>query len=310
MPPETVDGVLLLDKPRGMTSNAALQVVKRLMGAKKAGHTGTLDPMASGLLPLCFGEATKFAGVLLDAHKTYAAELQLGVTTTTGDAEGEIVERRSVSVAEDRVRAEMAGFVGAYDQIPPAHSALKHRGRPLYEYARAGIEAPRVARRVEIFALTCEGMLGDRVRFVVTCSKGTYIRSLAEDIGRRLDCGAHLCALRRLASGAFQLSDGVSLAALVDAPMEWRRGCLLAADAPLAALPALVVAPDEFQRVRQGQRFAAPEGTRAGLVRMYAEGGRFIGLGEVTGDGFVAPRRLVAKEALGCDARAPADAHG
>jgi tRNA pseudouridine55 synthase len=308
MPRETVDGVLLLDKPAGMTSNAALQAVKRLYGARKAGHTGTLDPMASGLLPICFGEATKFAGVLLDAHKTYAAELCLGVTTTTGDAEGEIVERRSVAVAEDRLREVMAGFVGDYDQLPPAYSALKHRGRPLYEYARAGLEAPRVARRVQVLALAFHEMTGDRVRFTVTCSKGTYVRSLAEDIGGRLGCGAHLTALRRLASGAFRLSDAVSLGEVVEAPVEWRRTRLLPADEPLAGLPETIFGPEEAQRVRQGQRAIAPSGTPAGLVRIYSSRRRFLGLGEVTPDGFLAPLRLIAEGAPGPEAQVDRDA--
>ena len=307
MPLESVDGILLLDKPQGMTSNAALQAAKRLFGARKAGHTGTLDPMASGLLPICFGEATKFAGALLDAYKTYAAELWLGVTTTTGDREGEVVERRLVAVAEDRLREVMGSFVGAYDQIPPAHSALKHRGRPLYEYARAGLEAPRVSRRVEISELEFHGMTGDRVRFTVTCGKGTYIRSLAEDIGSRLDCGAHLSALRRLASGAFRLSDAVTLEEAAEASMEWRRGRLLSAEAPLAGLPELFVAPEETDRVRQGQRLMAAPGTPAGLVRLYASRRQFIGLGEVTRDGFVLPRRLVAEAALRPDAVAATD---
>jgi len=298
MRPELVDGILLLDKPPGMTSNAALQAAKRLLGARKAGHTGTLDPMATGLLPICFGEATKFSGVLLDAQKTYAAEVRLGITTTTGDAEGEVLAQHPVAVAEHRLREVLASFIGGYDQLPPAHSALKHRGRPLYEYARAGLEAPRIARWVQIPELAYEGRVDERVHLKMTCSKGTYVRSLAEDIGTRLGCGAHLSALRRLASGVFRLSDAVTLGELAEASMEWRRARLLSTDAPLAALPEMVIAPEEINRVRQGQRTVAVRGTPAGLVRIYAMGRRFIGLGEVTEDGFLVPRRLVAEEAL------------
>jgi tRNA pseudouridine55 synthase len=303
MPSETVDGVLLLDKPQGMTSNAALQATKRLLGAKKAGHGGTLDPMATGLLTICFGEGTKFSGVLLDAAKSYAAEVRLGSTTSTGDAEGVVLEQRPVEATDARVRAVLAGFVGVYEQLPPAFSALKYRGRPLYEYARAGQEAPRVPRRVEIHDLALETREGDLLRFTVTCSKGTYIRSLAEDIGAQLGCGAHLCGLRRLASGTFRLDDAVTLPVLQAESPDARRVRLLAPDAPLSSLPEAVVAPEVAARLQQGQRAGALCGNPVGLVRLYVDSipRRFMGLGEVTDDGYLVPRRLLADDSSGIE---------
>ncbi|MET1083936.1 MAG: tRNA pseudouridine(55) synthase TruB [Burkholderiales bacterium] len=291
---ETVDGILLLDKPLGITSNAALQVAKRLLGARKAGHAGTLDPRATGLLPICFGEATKFAGILLDAQKTYTAEVRLGVTTTTGDAEGDVIDRRPVEVVGDRLHAVLTSFVGGYDQLPPAYSALKYHGRPYYEYARSGGTVPRVRRHVAIPDLTLDSREGDLVRFTVTCSKGTYIRSLAQDIGDRLGCGAHLSGLRRLASGPFQLANACTLSDLAEATIDWRRAKLLAADSPLSTLAEVVISLEETMRLRNGQRIAAVPGTPVGLVRIYAFTRQFIGLGEITRDTQLIPRRLVA----------------
>jgi tRNA pseudouridine55 synthase len=293
-----VDGILLLDKPAGITSNAALQAAKRLLGARKAGHGGTLDPLATGLLTIAFGEATKFSGVLLEAAKTYAAEVRLGVTTATGDAEGPVIEERPVAVDEAEVRDVLARFVGGYEQLPPAFSALKHRGRPLYRYARAGQEAPRVARRVEISTVTLDGLACDRLWITVTCGKGTYIRSLAEDIGAGLGCGAHLAGLRRLASGAFRLAEAVSLPVLEAEMQDARRARLLAPEAPLSPLPALVVAPEIAVRLQQGQRVDAAPGVPVGLVRIYVGSipPRFVGLAETTAAGELLPRRLIAAE--------------
>lgn len=298
MADENVDGILLLDKPGGITSNAALQAAKRLLGARKAGHGGTLDPLATGLLTISFGEATKFSGVLLEADKTYAAEVWLGVTTSTGDAEGTVIERRPVTVEEVELRAVLDSFVGGYEQLPPAFSALKYRGQPLYRYARAGQEAPRLPRRVEIFALKLDGREGDRLRVTVTCGKGTYIRSLAEDIGARLGCGAHLASLRRLASGAFRLMDAVTLPVLEAETREARRVRLLAPEAPLFFLPQVAIAPEVAARLRQGQRAGAAPGIPVGLVRVYVDSipTRFMGLGEVTPDGYLLPRRLIAEQ--------------
>lgn len=292
-----VDGILLLDKPSGMTSNAALQRTRRLLGARKGGHGGTLDPLATGLLVLAFGEATKFSSTLLEGEKAYAAEICLGATTTTGDAEGAVLERRHVAVDDAEVRAALAGFVGSYEQLPPAYSALKHRGRPLYHYARAGEDVPRQPRRVEISRLQFEGREGERLRITVTCSKGTYIRSLAEDIGVALGCGAHLAGLRRLASGCFRLAEAVTLSDLEGEAMAVRRARLLPPDAPLSALPAAVIPVAEAACMLQGQRTRRPApDIPVGLVRLYVDSvpKRFVGLGEVTAGGELLPRRLVA----------------
>jgi tRNA pseudouridine55 synthase len=291
-----VDGILLLDKTGGITSNAALQVARRLLGARKAGHGGTLDPLATGLLTISFGEATKFSGLLLEADKTYAAEVWLGVTTSTGDAEGTVVERRPVTVEEAELRAVLGSFVGGYEQLPPAFSALKYRGRPLYSYARAGQEAPRAPRRVEIFALKLDGREGDRLRVTVTCGKGTYIRSLAEDSGARLGCGAHLAGLRRLASGSFRLADAVTLQALESESLDARRARLLPPEAPLLSLPPVEIAPEVAACLYRGQRTGAAPGVPVGLVRVYVQSipRHFMGLGEVTAEGELLPRRLVA----------------
>jgi tRNA pseudouridine55 synthase len=293
---QNVDGILLLDKPSGITSNAALQSARRLFVARKAGHGGTLDPLASGLLVVAFGEATKFSGMLLEAEKTYAAEIRLGVTTVTGDAEGDVTDRRPVNVDDARLQAALASFVGSYEQLPPAFSALKYQGRPLYDYARAGQDPPRARRRVEISRLHLESRDGDRVQVVVTCSKGTYIRSLAEDIGSRLGCGAHLAGLRRLASGCFRLVDAAKLADLeVEAP-ERRRARLLPLEEPLRSLPEAVLPAAEAASVLHGQSTRCAPGVPVGLVRLYVDSTprRFVGLGEVTGAGKLLPRRLVA----------------
>jgi tRNA pseudouridine55 synthase len=297
-----VDGILLLDKPAGITSNAALQAAKRLVGARKAGHGGTLDPLATGLLVIALGEATKFSGVLLEAEKTYAAEIRLGVTTSTGDAEGTVVERRPVTIDEAGVSAVLASFIGGYEQLPPAFSALKYRGRPLYRYARAGEEAPRAPRRVEIFELALDECGADRLRVTVTCGKGTYIRSLAEDIGARLGCGAHLAGLRRLASGSFRLTNAVPLPALEAETQDARRARLLPPEAPLLSLPQVAIAPEEAACLRQGQRASAAPGIPVGLVRVYVDAmpRRFVGLGEVTAAGELLPRRLIAAAPSPC----------
>jgi tRNA pseudouridine55 synthase len=211
-PRRALHGVLLLDKPLGWTSNDALQKAKGLLRAEKGGHTGTLDPLATGLLPLCFGAATKFSQASLDADKAYRATLKLGVRTSTGDREGEVLETRPVQVDRTAVEAACARFVGSIDQLPPMHSALKHEGRALYDYARAGIEVERAARRIVIHRIDIVAWQDDLLLIDVTCSKGTYIRTLAEDIGAALGCGAHLEALRRTGSGALSIADAVTIA--------------------------------------------------------------------------------------------------
>ncbi|MBU3694858.1 MAG: tRNA pseudouridine(55) synthase TruB, partial [Rhodocyclaceae bacterium] len=207
-----VDGLLLLDKPSGITSNAALQRARRVLQAEKAGHTGTLDPLASGLLPLCFGQATKFARFLLDADKRYTATVAFGLTTTTGDSDGEPLERRPVAVDEPTLRTVLARFTGAIEQVPPMYSALKRDGRPLYDYARAGIEVERAARPVTLHAIDLLAFDGAQAVLDVSCSKGTYIRVLAEDIGAALGCGAHLAGLRRTATSGWRADEAVALA--------------------------------------------------------------------------------------------------
>src|SRR5690606_32871827 len=251
---EPVDGVLLLDKPLGLSSNDALVRARRLLGARKAGHGGTLDPLATGLLPLLFGEATKFALDSLDADKTYLAGLTLGVATDTGDAEGRVIAEREPVRDEAAVRRAVAGFVGEIDQVPPMHSALKREGRPLYELARQGVVVERPARRVTIFAIDVLRFEPPRLELRVRCSKGTYIRSLAADLGERLGCGAHLAALRRERVGSLDVADALSLEALEALSMPERRARLLPADALLSSLPRLDLDAASAGRFAQGQK--------------------------------------------------------
>jgi tRNA pseudouridine55 synthase len=289
-----IDGVLLLDKPTGITSNGALQAAKRLFSAAKAGHTGTLDPLASGLLPICFGEATKFGSVLLDADKRYVARLKLGVRTSTGDAEGEVLERRHVAVAAQALDAAVAQFRGEIRQVPPMHSALKHAGKPLYEYARAGVRVDRAPRRVHIHALAWRELTGDEVTLDVTCSKGTYVRTLAEDIGATLGCGAHVMALRRTSVGYSDLGQACTLEALEALSHEARLRRLLPPDTLLGALPAVALDAGAAGDLEQGREARAARLDATGLCRAYGPGDRFLGLAEATSGGVLRPRRLVA----------------
>lgn len=291
-PRRRVDGVLLLDKPLGMTSNAALQTARRLFNAEKAGHTGTLDPMATGLLPLCFGEATKFSQTLLDADKGYDAVLKLGVTTDTGDAEGVVLETRPVVVDEAQVAAALVRFTGEIDQVPPMYSALKRDGKPLYELARQGLEVERAARRVTIHRITPLRFAGDELAISVLCSKGTYIRTLAEDIGGVLGCGAHLIALRRTQSGPLHLARAVTLAALEQTPLAERDGLLAPTDSLLSPLPEVHLPADTSTRLLQGQTVKVREPLPAGAYRIYSDR-VFLGLGELAADGALRPKRLV-----------------
>lgn len=291
-----VDGVLLLDKPSGISSNGALQRAKRLLGAAKAGHTGTLDPMASGLLPLTFGEATKFSQMLLDADKEYEAEVRLGIETDTGDAEGEVCATADVSVDAPAVERALAAFRGGIEQIPPMFSALKRNGKPLYEYARAGVELEREARRVTIHALQLLSLdlAQATFRIRVACSKGTYIRTLAMDIGSFLGCGAHLTALRRTGIGAFRCEDAVALARMEAFDEAGCEALLCPADALVAHLPGVALADEQAAGLLQGRVLEqAPAGTPGGLVRLYA-GERFLGLGFCTDDGKLSSKRLIA----------------
>ncbi|PKO35799.1 MAG: tRNA pseudouridine(55) synthase TruB [Betaproteobacteria bacterium HGW-Betaproteobacteria-7] len=288
---QRVDGVLLLDKPLGLTSNDALQKARRLFSAAKGGHTGTLDPAATGLLPLCFGEATKFSADLLDADKTYEAIVQLGVTTDSGDADGQVVATAPVTVDEADVRRALPRFIGAIEQIPPMHSALKRNGRPLYELARQGIEVERLPRPVTIHALELLNFAGDRLSLRVRCSKGTYIRVLAADLGQVLGCGAHLIGLRRTAVGDLDLNGAVTLAELEALAQEARASCLQPVDALLQSLPVVNVEGEAAERFSHGNPVELPAGL-AGKIRVYADG-RLIGVGEPAADGRLWPKRLV-----------------
>ena len=284
-------GILLLDKPSGITSTAALGRAKRVLGIRKAGHTGALDPMATGLLPLCFGQATKISAFLLDADKRYRAEIALGAETDTGDAEGTVTDSRPIGdYTPEQIESVLASFRGPINQVPPMYSALKHRGKRLHELARAGIEVERKPRSVVIHSLQLLGRHPDRLRVSVDCSKGTYIRSLAVDIGRSLGCGAHLTALRREGSGPFSLSQAVALPALEEMDRSEARGLLLPPDAALPHWPRMEVGPEAAQDVRHGRAVPtdrAPEPQ----VRIYA-GARFLGLGRIDSGGVLRVRRL------------------
>ncbi len=287
-----VHGVLLLDKPLGLSSNDALQTAKRLYRAEKAGHTGTLDPLATGLLPLCFGAATKFSQVSLDANKAYRATLALGRTTSTGDAEGEVLRERAVNVTRDRTEAACRRFVGDIAQVPPMHSALKHEGRALYDYARAGIEIARAPREVRILAIEIVEGCGDRLVLDVRCSKGTYIRTLAEDIGEALGCGAHLAGLRRTASGPLRVEDAHKLEALAAMTETERDALLLPTDALLAEWPVVQLDDNEAGRFLSGlrRRIEARDTER---VRVYGpQRGAFLGSAHIKGGELIADRLL------------------
>ncbi len=286
-----VDGVLLLDKPVGLSSNAALQRAKWLYRAHKAGHTGTLDPLASGLLPLCFGEATKFAQQRLDAPKRYTATVRFGATTTTGDAEGDVLETWPVNVSQSALETVLTQFVGRLSQVPHAFSALKHQGRAYYDYARAGIDIPRPPRAIDIHALRLVEWTSPDAILDIECSKGTYIRVLGEDIGAALGCGAHLVALRRTATGGFALADAMTLDRLEAMDDEARLHALQPASTLVSGLAALVVDATAAGRFRQGQAVPAvgrPDGPCAVF-----ETDQLLGLATVDG-GIARPVRVVS----------------
>ncbi|AOE87466.1 tRNA pseudouridine(55) synthase TruB [Pseudomonas sp. TCU-HL1] len=295
-----VSGVLILDKPRGMSSNAALQKVRWLLNAEKAGHTGSLDPLATGVLPLCFGEATKFSQYLLDADKGYETLAQLGVTTTTGDAEGEVLERREVTVGREEIEAQLPRFRGEIKQIPPMYSALKKDGQPLYKLARAGEVVEREARSVTIARLELLACENSQARLAVACSKGTYIRTLVEDLGQVLGCGAHVAELRRTQAGPFALAQAISLEALEKAHAEGGNEALdqflLPVDSGLEHWPLIQLTEHSAYYWLHGQPVRAPEAPKFGMMRVQDHTGRFIGIGEVSDDGRVAPRRLIRSE--------------
>lgn len=289
----SIDGVLLLDKPSGITSHTAVQKARRLFCARKAGHTGTLDPLATGLLPVCLGEATKFSRLLLDADKTYLATIRLGITTTTGDLEGEVTGRAPVTVAREAAEAVLGRFVGEILQVPPMYSAIKQGGQRLYKLARAGREAPRAPRKVFVRDLGLSMFAGTELEVRVTCSKGTYVRVLAEDIGRELGCGACLSGLRRTAVGGFSLASGaVTLEQLEASTPETRDALLRPVDALAASLPRFDLDAGEAERLQRGQPVELAEAQAAGLARIYGPDREFLGLAEVTAPGCIVPRRL------------------
>jgi tRNA pseudouridine55 synthase len=285
-----IDGALLLDKPLGVSSNFVLQKARKLLGAKKAGHAGTLDPLASGLLIALFGEATKFAGMLLDSEKEYRATLKLGETTATGDAEGAVLQSRPVNVTGSDVGETLSRFLGEVEQVPPMHSALKRDGVPLYKLARRGESVERAPRRVRILDLELLDFASPLAEIRVRCSKGTYVRTLAEDIGAALGTGAHLAGLRRTASGRFRVEDAVALPALETMTAEERRTRLLPVDSLLSQLPRVELDAAAETRLRNGQTLemsALPEGVSA----VYGPGGVLIGLGRAE-SGTLRPLRL------------------
>jgi len=295
-----VHGVLLLDKAAGISSYTALRAAQRLYGAAKAGHTGTLDPLATGLLPACFGDATRFSHLLLDSDKAYRAGVRLGMTTATGDLEGAVTSRAPVAVSREEVDAVIRRFVGESTQIPPMYSAIKQDGEPLYKLARAGLEVPRAPRAVTIREISLLDMAGHELDLAVTCSKGTYIRVLAEDIGRELGCGACLSALRRTGVGGFSLDRGAYTAAELEAmTLVERDAVLLPPDALLASLPQFDLDAEQARRLLQGQTVEQAGAAEAGLARVYGPGRRFLGLAELTGRGRVVPRRLLSQARAG-----------
>lgn len=293
-----ISGVLLLDKPIGMTSNKALQEVKFLFKAAKAGHTGSLDPLATGLLPICFGEATKLSAFLLDADKHYRVRVKLGETTTTADAEGEVLETADPSgVSEADVLALLGDFMGEQQQLPPMYSAIKHQGERLYKLARQGVEVEREPRTIHVHALNLLSFGLPEFELDVHCSKGTYVRTLAEDIGKRLGCGAHVVGLRRTGVGPYDDSAMVTLeqvqSAFADKRFQEMDDWLLPLESALAEWPEVKLTPDAAFYMQQGQPILVPNAPTSGWVRLYANQTDFLGVGQILEDGRVAPKRLM-----------------
>jgi tRNA pseudouridine55 synthase len=289
-----INGILLLDKPLGLSSNHALQKVKRLFQAQKAGHTGVLDPLASGLLPLCFGEATKFSQHLLDSDKTYEVEGILGQQSSTGDGEGEIIATNDIShLTPQAVTTAIEKFIGPIAQIPPMHSALKLNGQPLYKLARKGIEIERKARDIVIHSITIDSIDLPRFRITVSCSKGTYIRSLIEDIGNELNVGAYVSVLRRLKTGPFDIASSYTLDTLME--LGNLDSLLLPIDSAILDLPTLSLSSEQTFFLRRGQQVFFAEANEQ-KVRLTTNENEFIGIGEVI-DNYIVPRRLVSTNA-------------
>ncbi|MEJ2142628.1 MAG: tRNA pseudouridine(55) synthase TruB [Gammaproteobacteria bacterium] len=292
-----ISGILLLDKPVGITSNLALQKVKRLFNASKAGHTGNLDPMASGLLPICLGEATKVSGYLLDSDKTYLGTIKLGERTNTADAEGEVIETRPVgNIDEAKIRQVLAHFIGEQEQVPPMHSAIKQNGQPLYKLAHQGIEVERKARKITIYKIDLLRISENELDIEVHCSKGTYIRTLAEDVGEALGCGAHLSALRRTQSGPFNMEHVISLPdleQLAEQGTEALDRLLQPIESALTDWPTVNLSEHTAHYLRQGQAVQVPQAPSSGWVKIFADDHQFLGIGQIMSDGRVAPKRLI-----------------
>ena len=298
--PEDINGILLLDKPLGLSSAAAVARAKRLFNARKAGHTGSLDPLASGLLPICFGEATKFGALLLEADKTYRVTVRLGERTASADRESDVIERRDVpALSEERLRHELSLFPRAYSQIPPMHSALKQGGKPLYEYARAGITRERVARAITIHELDLRDWQAPDLSFDVRCTKGTYIRVLAEDLAAQLGTVGHLASLRRIGVAPFERHTPLCFDALESMSAAQRREVLLPVDAALCACARFDLPAGGVSAFRQGQTVSLASelpGAPSGTVRIYADGLGFLGLGQIEAAG-LKPLRLISSVA-------------
>jgi tRNA pseudouridine55 synthase len=295
-----INGIVLLDKPEGISSNAALQEVKRLYRARKAGHTGSLDPLATGLLPVCLGEATKLSQYLLDTDKQYHVFGKLGVVTATGDTEGEVLEQKPVGeVGRDELARVLPGFIGDIRQVPPMYSALKHKGQPLYKLARKGIEVERNARTVHVSSIELLGLEGDVFELRVVCSRGTYIRTLVEDIGRAMGYGAHVVRLRRIGLGTFGEADMVTLEQLRAAAGQGPDALdalLRPVETALANWPQVILSDDAAFYLKQGQAVLVPHAPTSGWVCLFGREHRFLGLGRILDDGRVAPKRLLNLE--------------
>ncbi len=286
-----IHGILLLDKRLGVSSNRALQEVRRLFNANKAGHTGSLDPLATGLLPLCFGEATKVSALMLADHKRYLVEIQLGILTDTGDAEGKILNNQPVpKLSTPLLESCLQAFTGEIEQVPPMYSALKHQGKKLYELAREGITVDRKARKITLFELTLLNFTKDSITLEVFCSKGTYIRSLAEDVGQHLQTVAMVKALRRLQAGQFTIENSYTIEQLTAMDKASLQNCLLTVDYPLTSLAKIELSDNQSAAIRQGQSINTKY-SLLGKVRMYNQQ-NFLGLGEMLVNGRLAPKKL------------------
>lgn len=294
-----INGFLLLDKPKNISSNAALQRVKRLFQAKKAGHMGSLDPLATGMLPIGLGEATKFSQFLLEADKTYWVKARLGIVTTTGDAEGEVLSERDIpSLAHNEWEALLQRFLGAQQQIPPMFSALKYQGRPLYQLARQGIEVERQPRTITVFSIQLVEFDADSVTFTLRCSKGTYVRTLVVDLGEIIGCGAHVIELRRLEVGSFLQSQMISLDTLEEqsADMTKLDQHLVSLERVLMSWPAVTLSSLLMRCLKQGQAIAVPNLPAVQWMRLLLPNGRFVGMGTIQEDGKLAPWRMMAAD--------------